>query len=108
MTPESFDDTDNTADSPAEAEPHPAQGPALTRKSSEALLRGEVGRAVEFARAATNLDPSYALGWRTLGLALERSGKAAAAVAAYEEYLRRTPQGPQSEMVRQRMQALDR
>jgi regulator of sirC expression with transglutaminase-like and TPR domain len=57
-------------------------------------------------RRATALDPDYALGWRTLGLALERSGASGAAVNAYEEYLRRAPTGPQSEMVRQRIQVL--
>jgi len=91
---------------PSAAEPAPST--TLTRKASEALLRGEVSRAVELARAATDLDPSYELGWRTLGLALERSGTNAAAIAAYEEYLRRAPGGPQSEMVRQRIQSLTR
>ncbi|MEY4578517.1 MAG: hypothetical protein RL701_3220 [Pseudomonadota bacterium] len=82
------------------------QAASLSRKASEALLRGEVSHAVELGRRATALDPDYALGWRTLGLALERSGASGAAVNAYEEYLRRAPTGPQSEMVRQRIQVL--
>jgi len=78
----------------------------LTRKSSDALLRGEVGKAVDYARQATNLDSAYALGWRTLGLALERAGSRSSAVAAYEQYLQRVPQGAEADMVRQRMQSL--
>jgi serine/threonine-protein kinase len=84
------------------------QAPILTRDASSALLRGEVSHAVELARRATTQDPSYALGWRTLGLALERAGSSVDAVSAYSQYLQRAPTGPQADMVRQRMQALGR
>ena len=95
-------------------EPEPPAAPAvdtasatvLARESGSALLRGEVSRAVDLARRATQADASYAGGWRSLGLALERSGSTSEAVAAYSEYLQRAPTGPQADMVRQRMQAL--
>lgn len=78
----------------------------FARQSSRALLRGEVTKAIELGRRATQADPSYAIAWRSLGLALERAGAADQAVAAYSEYLQRAPTGPQAEMVRARMQAL--
>ena len=96
-----------------EPEPEPA-APAVdsagaaqfAKQSSGALLRGEVSRAVELARRATQADPGYAIAWRSLGLALERAGSADQAMAAYREYLQRAPSGPQAEMVRERMHSL--
>jgi eukaryotic-like serine/threonine-protein kinase len=96
-----------------EAEPEPA-APAvdtagaaqLAKQSSGSLLRGEVSRAVDLARRATQADPGYAIAWRSLGLALERSGAADQALSAYREYLERAPSGPQADMVRERMHSL--
>lgn len=96
---------------PAVAEPEPpavdtAGAAQLAKQSSGALLRGEVSRAVELARRATEADPNYAIAWRSLGLALERSGSSSQAIAAYREYLQRVPTGPQADMVRERMHSL--
>ena len=76
------------------------------KQSSGALLRGELTRAIDLARRATQADPDYAIAWRSLGLAYERAGSSDQAMSAYREYLQRAPTGPQAEMVRQRMQAL--
>jgi serine/threonine protein kinase len=78
----------------------------FAKQSSGALLRGELTRAIDLARRATQADPGYAIAWRSLGLALERAGSADQAMAAYREYLQRAPSGPQADMVRQRMQSL--
>jgi serine/threonine protein kinase len=94
---------------PAEIEepgPDPAQVAQLTQTATAALLRGEVVRAVELLREVTRLDPDHALGWRSLGLALERSGDSQAALDAYQRYLRLVPTGQQADMVRERMRAL--
>jgi regulator of sirC expression with transglutaminase-like and TPR domain len=96
-----------------EPEPEPA-APAVdtagaaqyAKQSSGALLRGELTRAIDLARRATQADPGYAIAWRSLGLALERAGSADQALAAYREYLQRAPSGPQAEMVRERMHSL--
>jgi regulator of sirC expression with transglutaminase-like and TPR domain len=42
-----------------------------------------------------------------MGLAFERSGDTQAALAAYRQYIRLAPHGPQADMVRERMRTLD-
>jgi tetratricopeptide (TPR) repeat protein len=95
---------------PPEPEPAPqvdsAAAADYAKQSSAALLRGEVTRAIDLARRATQADPSYAIAWRSLGLALERTGASERAIEAYNEYLQRAPSGPQAEMVRERIQSL--
>jgi serine/threonine-protein kinase len=86
--------------------PDPAQVQQLTQTATAALLRGEVLHAVELLREVTRLDPSHALAWRSLGLALERAGDARAALDAYQHYLSLVPTGQQADMVRERMRAL--
>jgi hypothetical protein len=102
-----------TQDTPAEPEPapepkipDPPKVGELTSSATAALLRGEVGRAIELLRTATQVDPNHALAWRSLGLAYERSNNPRQALAAYERYLDLVPNGAQSEMVRERMQSL--
>ena len=85
----------------------PVRAKLLTHDATAALIRGEVGRAVELLRDATAADASQAAAWRTLGLALERAGSAPDAIDAYKQYLKLAPTGAQAEMVRERMQALD-
>jgi Flp pilus assembly protein TadD len=98
--------------SPPAAEPAPdpnvgvARAAQMTRDASTALLRGEVARAVELSRAATVADEDNSRAWRTLGLALERTGSSREAVSAYKRYLLLSPTGPEADMVRQRIQAL--
>jgi serine/threonine protein kinase len=105
-------DTSAQAAEAAEAAQAPqrdsARAKQLAQQATTALLRGEVGRAVDLLSEATSVDPSLAAAWRTLGVALERSGSAPAALDAYEHYLKLAPSGPQAEMVRERMQALER
>jgi serine/threonine protein kinase len=98
---------------PPAAEPEPevpavdtAGAAQFAKQSSGALLRGELTKAIDLARRATQADPGYAIAWRSLGLALERAGSADQALAAYREYLQRAPSGPQAEMVRERMHSL--
>jgi serine/threonine-protein kinase len=86
--------------------PDPAQVQELTHTATAALLRGEVLHAVELLREVTRLDPSHALAWRSLGLALERAGDARAALDAYQHYLSLVPTGQQADMVRERMRSL--
>jgi len=98
---------------PAEEEPDlPVRSPQsqaaqLAKDASTALLAGEVGHAIELLREATRLDPDQSLAWRTMGLAFERSGDTQAALAAYRQYIRLAPHGPQADMVRERMRVLD-
>jgi serine/threonine-protein kinase len=84
-----------------------SQAAQLARDASTALLAGEVGHAIELLREATRLDPNQALAWRTMGLAFERSGDTQAALGAYRQYIRLAPHGPQADMVRERMNALN-
>jgi serine/threonine protein kinase len=84
-----------------------AQASQLAKDASTALLAGEVGHAIELLREATRLDPDQSLAWRTMGLAFERSGDTQAALAAYRQYIRLAPHGPQADMVRERMRVLE-
>jgi serine/threonine protein kinase len=97
---------DPEPNAPPPRAPDSARAVQYTRDASGALLRGEVSRAVELARSATGIDASYGLAWRTLGLALERSGSVPSALDAYRRYLHLAPSGPEAELVRQRMKAL--
>ena len=106
ITPEPEAPTPEPEPEPAAPTVDTAGAAQFSKQSSGALLRGEVSRAVELARRATQADPGYAIAWRSLGLALERSGSADQALAAYREYLQRAPSGPQAEMVRERMHLL--
>ena len=105
--------TEKAQPAPVEEEPElpvrspEAQAAQLARDASTALLAGEVGHAIELLREATQLDPNQALAWRTMGLAFERNGDTQAALAAYRQYMRLAPHGPQSDMVRERMRTLD-
>jgi serine/threonine protein kinase len=89
-------------------EPAKPSAAELTQSGTSALLRGEVNRAVDLLRAATQADPSHALAWRSLGLALERAGNATEAIDAYTHYVSLVPSGTQADMVRDRMQLLRR
>jgi serine/threonine-protein kinase len=86
--------------------PDPNQVAQYTQSATTALLRGEVSRAVELLRQATQLDPDRALSWRSLGLALERAGDSHGAIEAYRRYLRLVPTGQQADLVRARARAL--
>jgi serine/threonine protein kinase len=90
----------------AAPEADPAKVRQLTQSATAALMRGEVGRAIELSRQATDLDPNNALAWRSLGLAYERASDDRAARSAYQHYLDLVPNGAQSDMVRGRMQSL--
>jgi Tfp pilus assembly protein PilF len=92
--------------SPEPSVPDREQVTQLTQSATKALLRGEVNRAVDLLRDATRIAPDHALAWRSLGLALERSGSNSAALDAYQHYLSLVPTGAQSEMFRERMRAL--
>jgi serine/threonine protein kinase len=112
-TPDSADSVmvvkeDPTPPPPAAAAPESdsAKVRQLTQAATSALLRGEVGRAIELSRQATDLDPTNAVAWRSLGLAYERASDDRAARAAYQRYLDLVPSGAQSDMVRGRMQTL--
>jgi len=83
------------------------QAAQLAKDASTSLLAGEVGHAIELLREATRLDPDQSLAWRTMGLAFERSGDTQAALAAYRQYIRLAPHGPQADMVRERMRTLE-
>jgi serine/threonine-protein kinase len=99
----------DTTPAPAEVPARdPARAKLLTREATGALLRGEVGRAVDLLRDATRADSSQAAVWRTLGVALERAGNGPQAIDAYQHYLRLAPTGPQADMVRERTQALEK
>jgi regulator of sirC expression with transglutaminase-like and TPR domain len=97
---------DPTPPPPAAPESDSAKVRQLTQAATSALLRGEVGRAIELSRQATDLDPNNAVAWRSLGLAYERASDDRAARAAYQRYLDLVPSGAQSDMVRGRMQTL--
>ena len=60
---------------------------ALLRFSlgNEYVKSGEPAAAVEHLRAALAHDPAYSAAWKLLGKALEESGAAADALAAYRE-----------------------
>jgi serine/threonine protein kinase len=94
---------ENETDEPAV---NRARAQELTQNATGALLRGQVGRAVDLLREATRLAPDHAIAWRSLGLAYERSGNNLSALDAYQHYLSLVPTGAQSEMVRERMRAL--
>jgi Flp pilus assembly protein TadD len=80
--------THEPAPAPAPAatpEPKPAAagGANVTRQAQSALERGDMSKAIEYARAATSRDPSNAEAWLTLGAAYEASGRAGLARNAY-------------------------
>jgi serine/threonine protein kinase len=96
-----------TQDQAAADDRDPELAERLAREGTSALLRGEVGQAVDVLRRATAADPGNAAAWRGLGLALERSGRRGEAIDAYRHYLRLEPTGEHAGMVRERMQALE-
>jgi serine/threonine-protein kinase len=92
---------------PAQATSDPRQAAQqLTREGTSALLGGQVGRALELLRRATQTDPALAAAWRSYGLALERAARSREAIDAYQRYLRIEPRGPQADKVRERIAAL--
>lgn len=60
---------------------------ALLRFSlgSEYLKAGDHARAVAHLRAAVQQDPAYSAAWKLLGRALDESGQAQDALAAYRQ-----------------------
>lgn len=54
------------------------------RAAAQTSLK-QFAEAVEDARKATQIDPTYAKGWSRLGAALQLQGKAGEAVSAYEK-----------------------
>ena len=63
---------------------------ALLRFSlgNEYLKSGDARSAAEHLRAAIKHDPNYSAAWKLLGRALEESGEAGDALAAYREGIR--------------------
>ena len=57
------------------------------------LERGQAGGAGEYARRATEKDPSNAEGWLTLGAAYEAAGRHTLAKSAYRSCTERAQGG---------------
>lgn len=55
---------------------------------NEWLKAGDPAQAVEYLRAAIDLDPNYSAAWKLLGKALAENGEPQAAADAYEAGIR--------------------
>jgi hypothetical protein len=110
------------ATAPAPARPQAAQPEApapaarderaekLVEEGRRALTQGEFARAALIFQGVLDRPESdqTPTALELLGLARERVGQLAHAVASYEEYLRRYPDGEGATRVRQRLDALSR
>ncbi|WP_242340373.1 MULTISPECIES: hypothetical protein [unclassified Anaeromyxobacter] len=79
--------------------------PALAAAAAWLAEEGDPRDAAEYAERAISVDPGVAVAHRALGDARARAGDAAAAVAAWAEYLRRAPDAPDGPAVERRMEA---
>lgn len=96
-------------DLPPAADETPDQRAARwTRMARQAMTTGDFERAVLILTKVAELpeNPSTRDALELLGVARERSGQLAHAVAEYDAYLRRYPEGEASDRVRQRLAAL--
>ncbi|MDH3519271.1 MAG: hypothetical protein OEM49_02345 [Myxococcales bacterium] len=85
-----------------------ARGERLLREAQAALTAQEIDRAILLCTSALALEegPHTPRALELLGVARERKGQFAQAIAQYRTYLERYPEGEDSERVRQRMQTL--
>lgn len=65
----------------------PERAARLTREGLDALLAGELVRAVEVLDQATRADERHVPAWRALATATDRAGRTARAREAYRRYL---------------------
>ena len=68
--------------------------------------KGDEAAAVEQYEKAINLQPDDASFRKALGVSYERLQKSAEAAAAYQEYLRLSPDAPDADKVRERIAEL--
>ncbi len=71
----------------ASAAPADIPAPQLVRQAQQALERGKTGTAIELALRATELDPTNASAWLTLGASYDTQGNRAKARVAYKSCL---------------------
>jgi hypothetical protein len=85
-----------------------SQAASLVQQGREAMTAGEVERAVQIFTKVISLpeNPASPDARELLGLARERKGQLAHAVAEYRAYLERYPDGEGAERVRQRLATL--
>jgi hypothetical protein len=65
----------------------PERAARLTREGLDALLAGDLARAVEVLDQATRADERHVPAWRVLATATDRAGRTARAREAYRRYL---------------------
>ncbi len=100
---------------PAEPVPTPAAvaaaptGPGtaeLNQAATQSLLQGHPAQAAELYGRAVKIDPRNEAAWRGLGLTSERLGHTDDAVRAFRHALALSPQGPNAETIRARLEKL--
>jgi hypothetical protein len=86
----------------------PGERTALFKRARKALRDHDYSPAIQILTKLQRQPefPERAEAQEMLGLARERSGQVAQAKAEYEEYLRRYPQGPAANRVRERLRML--
>ena len=82
--------------------------PALAAAAEWLAAAGEPRDAAEYAERAIAVDPAVAVAHRALGDARARAGEPAAAVAAWGEYLRRSPEAADAAAVERLMEGARR
>ena len=96
---------------PAPAE-EPIYDPLRAEKAIEVgrfyLKRGNLDAAIERFQDAARFKPGYGLPYRWMGLAYEKKGLKADAVAAYRKYLELYPSAEDADKVRKRIDKLER
>jgi DNA-binding response OmpR family regulator len=89
--------TPPVAASASAAPPSAVPAPELVRQAQRALERGRTASAIELSLRATEVDPTNAEAWLTLGAAYDTQGSHAKARAAYRSCVDRGKGGTRAE-----------
>ena len=71
------------------------------------MLRGDFADSLARFQQAIDASPRFAAAHRGKGLVLERLGRRKEAASAFKQYLRLSPNAPDTEKIRGRLEALE-
>jgi hypothetical protein len=85
----------------------PKVDPAAAYKTGfQQFVRGDTAGALSTFKGSLTSNPTYPATWRGLGLVYEKLGQKAQAKSAFRRYLQLSPQAPDAEQIRSRMERL--
>ena len=84
-----------------------ANAQAIAEQAVNAMLRGDFADSLAQFQKAIDTSPRFAAAHRGKGLVLERLGRREEAASAFKLYLRLSPNAPDTEKIRGRLEALE-